>query len=73
MRIMFTGAAAWANSGYSKPLRYLMPRLADECDRFAWFQWSYLGTETWAFGTEYNTSLWMDGALTEAGKAYKER
>lgn len=27
MRLMFTGAAPWANSGYSKPLRYLLPRL----------------------------------------------
>lgn len=27
MKLMFTGAAPWANSGYSKPLRYLLPRL----------------------------------------------
>ena len=27
MRIMFTGAAPWVNSGYGKPLRYLIPRL----------------------------------------------
>ena len=30
MRIMFTGAASWANSGYSKPLRNLLPRLAEQ-------------------------------------------
>lgn len=27
MRILFTGAAPWCNSGYSKPLRNLLPRL----------------------------------------------
>lgn len=26
-RLLFTGAAPWCNSGYSKPLRYLYPRL----------------------------------------------
>ena len=27
MRILWTGAAPWCNSGYGKPLRYLIPRL----------------------------------------------
>lgn len=27
MRIIFTGASPWTNSGYGKPLRYLIPRL----------------------------------------------
>lgn len=27
MRILFTGAAPWVNSGYGKPYRYLVPRL----------------------------------------------
>ena len=30
MRIMFTGAAPWVDSGYGKPLRYLLPRLAEQ-------------------------------------------
>lgn len=28
MRLMFTGAAPWSNSGYGKPGRYLFPRLS---------------------------------------------
>lgn len=28
MRLLFTGAAPWVNSGYGKPMRYLLPRLA---------------------------------------------
>jgi len=51
-------------------LEEVLPWLGEECDRFAWFQWSYLGTERWAFGPEYNTSLWVDGALTEVGEVY---
>lgn len=27
MRLLFTGAAIWCNTGYAKPLRYLFPRL----------------------------------------------
>jgi len=51
-------------------LREVLPWLGDECDRFAWFQWEYLGTEAWAFGAEYNTSLWLNGTLTEVGEVY---
>ena len=42
--------------------------------RQAWFQVSYLGTESWAFGAENNTSLvgYSDGLLTPFGQVYKE-
>ena len=51
-------------------LEKVLPWLPDECDRYAWFQWEYVGNEPWAFGVEHNTSLWLDGALTEAGEVY---
>ena len=51
-------------------LREVLPWIADECDRYAWFQWEYRGDEKWAFGVEHNTSLWLDGALTEVGEVY---
>jgi len=40
MRLMFTGATPWTNSGYGKPLRYLLPRLAEaghECALAAFY------------------------------------
>ena len=49
MRLMFTGAAPWANSGYSKPLRYLFPRLAaagHEIALCAFYGWDGTTTET---------------------------
>ena len=29
MRILFTGAAYWVNSGYGKPIRNIVPMLVD--------------------------------------------
>ena len=52
-------------------LQEVLPWLPDECDRFAWFQWEYLGTETWAFGVNNNTSLWLNGQ-TDIAEVYKE-
>ena len=49
MRLMFTGAAPWANSGYSKPLRYLFPRLAaagHEIALCAFYGWDGTTTDT---------------------------
>lgn len=49
MRILFTGAAPWTNSGYGKPLRYLIPRLhaaGHDLGLAAFFGWSGATTDT---------------------------
>jgi glycosyltransferase involved in cell wall biosynthesis len=49
MRIMFTGAAPWTNSGYGKPLRYLLPRLhaaGHKLGLAAFFGWAGATTDT---------------------------
>jgi len=35
MRILFTGATPWTNSGYGKPLRYIIPMLAERGHKIA--------------------------------------
>lgn len=49
MRLLFTGAAPWVNSGYGKPLRYLLPRLIDaghDVALAAFFGWDGTLTDT---------------------------
>jgi glycosyltransferase involved in cell wall biosynthesis len=49
MRLLFTGAAPWANSGYGKPLRYLFPRLAaagHEIAEAVFYGWAGATTDT---------------------------
>jgi glycosyltransferase involved in cell wall biosynthesis len=49
MKLLFTGAATWVNSGYGKPLRYLLPRLVragHECAIATYFGYNGAVTET---------------------------
>ena len=49
MRLLWTGAAPWCQSGYGKPLRYLFPRLAaagHEIALCAFYGWDGTTTET---------------------------
>ncbi len=49
MKLLFTGAAPWCNTGYSKPLRELLPRLiraGHECALAPFFGWHGTATDT---------------------------
>ena len=55
MRLFFTGAAPWVNSGYGKPIRYLLPRLiraGHDVALGAFFGWDGTLTDTIVDGEE---------------------
>ena len=53
-------------------LEEMIPWLRDNADAAMWFQLTYDGRESWAFGPQYNTSLtdFNTGENTPLGSSY---